>query len=145
MLYLFLSFCAGLGITLQAGLNTQLRTALDNPVLASLISFAVGSAALLVCVLVTDGRIPSLTSLTQINWWKWCGGLLGAFYVYAVIMLTPLIGPANMLSLTVLGQLLFSIILEHYGLLGFSIHAASPLRIAGLALLVSGVYLIQKY
>lgn len=145
MLYFLLAFCAGLGITVQAGLNTQLRTALDNPVLASLISFAVGSAALFVCVMATDGRIPALTSLTQISWWKWCGGLLGAFYVYAVIMLTPLIGPANMLSLTVLGQLLLSIILEHYGLLGFTIHAVNPLRIAGLALLVTGVYLIQKY
>ncbi|CUH96353.1 putative membrane protein [Propionispora sp. 2/2-37] len=145
MIYFFLAFCAGLAVTFQTGVNTQLRSALQNPVAASLASFTVGTLVLFLCMYFYNGPLPSLASLSLVSWWKWTGGILGAFFVYAVIVLTPEIGPANMLSLVVFGQLFLALLLEHFGLLGFTLHPVSPLRLGGLVLLVAGVYLIQKY
>lgn len=145
MIYFFLAFCTGLALTVQTGVNTQLRSSLQNPVAASLASFTVGTLVLFLCMYFYNGPVPPLASLSRISWWKWTGGILGAFIVYAIIVLTPEIGPANMLSLIVFGQLFLALLLEHFGLLGFTLHSISTLRLSGLALLVAGVYLIQKY
>lgn len=145
MIYFFLAFCAGLALTVQTGVNTQLRSALQNPVAASLASFSVGTLVLFLCMYFYDGPVPSLAALSLVSWWKWTGGILGAFIVYAIIVLTPEIGPANLLSLVVFGQVFLALLLEHLGLLGFTLHSVSALRLSGLVLLVVGVYLIQRY
>jgi transporter family-2 protein len=65
-------------------------------------------------------------------------------YVTTVIISVPKIGTANLVSLSVAGQLLAAVVLDHYGLLGFAHHAANGWRLIGLALIMGGVLLVVR-
>lgn len=143
-LFLVLAFLTGIAISIQAGVNTNLRLALNNPVLASLISFGTGFFTLLIVHLTTGGSIPPLGTLRSLAWWKWTGGVIGAVYVTTVILAVPRIGTANLVSLSVAGQLLAAVVLDHYGMLGFAQHAANGWRLLGIGLILAGVWLVVK-
>jgi transporter family-2 protein len=144
-LFYLLALAAGLGMTTQAGVNSQLRQAVENPVMASLISFLVGTLALLVFVLTVGTPTPSFSTLGQIPWWKWTGGLIGACYVTVVIMIAPRIGAANMIALIVAAQMISAVIFDHFGLLAFPVHPVSLYRVLGAVMIIAGVYMILKF
>lgn len=144
-LFIFLAFAIGVATTVQAGVNSQMRLAIDNPILAAIISFSGGLTVLILTfTFFNTGPIPTLETLRQVSWWKFFGGAFGSFYVLSVIFIVRDLGPANMLALAVAGQLLAAIVIDHYGWLGFSLHPVSPMRLIGVAFLVVGVYLILK-
>jgi len=144
-IFILLAFIIGMANTTQAGINSQLRLAIGNPILAAIISFSGGLTVLvLVFTFFNTYPIPSADSLRQVPWWKFVGGAFGSFYVLSVIFIVRELGPANMLALIVAGQLIAALLVDHYGWLGFSIHSISPARILGVGFLVVGVYLILK-
>ena len=135
----------GLLLPVQAGVNAQLRLWVPHPVIAALISFAVGSLTLGIASLVLRTGWVSGSRLAQAPWWVWIGGLLGANYVLLAIILAPRLGAATLIGLTVTGQMFASLILDHFGLIGYPTHPASAGRIIGSALLLIGVLLIQRF
>ena len=135
-----LAALGGMAIALQALINARLQQAAGNPVLAATISFAVGLVGLLLVLPVQAGGPQTLS---QAQWWAWTGGLLGAFYVVISILLVPRIGAAALISSAVLGQMVFSLVADHYGFLGTQVRTASPSRLLGGALLIAGVFLIR--
>jgi bacterial/archaeal transporter family-2 protein len=144
--YYFLALLAGLAVTTQTGTNAQLRLAVGSPVITALISFLVGTTILVTYVLLTSTQLlPSVKTLSGISWWKWIGGALGVFYIVSVVIVAPRIGAASTFGFIVAGQLIFAVFYDHYGFIGFPQHPISLLRIAGVLLLLLGVYLIQKY
>ncbi|WP_080060097.1 DMT family transporter [Spirosoma aerolatum] len=143
-IYLVFAFIVGLAITVQAGVNANLRQAMANPILAAVISFGSGLIALVLMFLSTGGVVPPLDTIRQVSWWKWTGGVMGAIYMITVIVSVQKIGTANMVSLSVAGQLTAAIILDHYGLLGFAHHPANVWRLLGIILIVGGVLLVVK-
>ncbi|MEZ0542778.1 DMT family transporter [Fibrella arboris] len=142
--FLVLAFLTGIAISIQAGVNSNLRLALTNPLLASLISFGTGFFTLLMVHLSTGGMVPPMATLRSLAWWKWTGGVIGAVYVTTVILSVPKIGTANLVSLSVAGQLLAAVVLDHYGLLGFTQHPANGWRLLGIGLILAGVWLVVK-
>ena len=74
----------------------------------------------------------------------WMGGLFGATYVAASALLAPRLGSAPLLALLVGGQLLMSLVLDHYGWVGFAAHEMNVWRVVGAVLLVAGVVLIVR-
>ena len=56
----------------------------------------------------------------------------------------PRLGAATLLSLIVLGQLLTSLLVDHFGWIGFPAHPLSLVRLAGAVLLFAGVVLITR-
>ena len=143
-IYYILAFLTGIANSTQSGVNSQLRQGLQNPLLAAIGSFGGGFCALILLQLVIGNPAPPLETVRQISWWKWTGGLLGVFYVISVIVSVPKIGPTNLLSLSVAGQLLAAVILEHYGLVGFQAHPVNIWRIIGITLIILGVVLVVK-
>jgi len=143
-LFLVLAFLTGIAISIQAGVNSNLRLALNNPLMASLISFGTGFVTLLIVHLTTSGAVPPMATLRSLSWWKWTGGVIGAVYVTTVILSVPRIGTANLVSLSVAGQLLAAVVLDHYGLLGFTQHPANVWRLLGIGLILAGVWLVVK-
>jgi len=146
MQYLFyiLALLTGVAISIQSGVNSGLRQGFANPLLAAVTSFGTGFLALILVQLSVGNPTPSLESVRQISWWKWTGGLIGACYVTTVIVTITKIGPGNLLSLSVAGQLIAAIVLDHYGLLGFTPHPANTWRLLGVALIIGGVILVVK-
>ena len=87
LFYILLAFVAGACATTQAGINSQLRFWTNDPVFAAMISFAVGTAALLFYVLVLRIPWPAAKTIYYSPWWIWTGGLLGAFLVAVTVIL----------------------------------------------------------
>jgi len=145
LFYYILAVVAGVMLATQSGINAQLRTAVGNPVMAALLSFLVGTFALLIYVLIfnrdTTGMMQSLQGMSL---YKWTGGLIGALYVTGVIIVAPRIGATNTAGLIVAGQVLFALFLDHFGLLGFAQHSINYMRVAGAVLLIAGVFMILK-
>jgi bacterial/archaeal transporter family-2 protein len=142
---ILLAIVIGLFLPLQSGINAQLRTAVGDPVVAALISFAVGSAALLAASLALRVPLPAAGLGDRTVWWHWTGGLLGAFYIFAAVVLAPRLGAAALIAAIVAGQMLGSLVLDHYGLVGYAQHAVNLPRVAGAVLVIAGVLLIQRY
>jgi len=142
--WIILVVCAGALLPIQAGLNTRMGKAVDSPVWASLISFGVGLVAMLIYVLATRQTIQ-LASIKNVPSYTWVAGALGAFYVTSVVLAFPRLGPALAFGLIVGGQLLMSLIMDHFNILVHQPHPINIYRIIGIALIVAGVVLIRKY
>ncbi|HEY8403090.1 MAG TPA: DMT family transporter [Flavobacteriales bacterium] len=142
-IWVIVSFLAGAFLPIQAGINAKLGKAASSPAVASLLSFFVGLMALIVYVLVTQQNY-SLKGLKEAPAYTWTGGLIGAFYVTIIILAFPRIGPGLTFGLVIAGQLLLSIIMEHYQLLGAHHHPVNIARVIGMLLIVAGVVLIKR-
>ena len=131
-------------LPLQATVNGRLSRAVSSPVVAAFISFAVGTVALLI-YLVVSRQLQIPRQAVQSPWWVWSGGLLGTFFVAGIVMLLPRLGVALAFSLVLSGQMLAAMIFDHIGFLGVSIREISLGRIAGALLLIAGIILIRKF
>jgi transporter family-2 protein len=140
---LLLAVVAGAVLPVQAGINAQLRITLGNPLAATLVSFLIGTIALALVVLVARVPLPSVQGLERAPWWHWTGGLLGAVYVAMMILLAPRLGAATLIAAVVAGQMLSSLVLDHYALVGFAAHPISLQRVIGAALVIGGVALVR--
>lgn len=143
--YIVMALLAGFTMPTQAGINLQLTEWTRNAVTSAFISFFVGTAALLGYLVAIQAQRPDLGQISAVKWWHWTGGFFGAYIVTMSIFLAPKLGATTMMALFMAGQMLLSIIFDHYGVLGFPVQQASPLRILGALLLVIGVVLIRKY
>ena len=76
--------------------------------------------------------------------WQWAGGLIGAAYVLAAVVLAPRLGAATLIAAVVAGQMLSSLVLDQYGLVGFPVHSLTLARLIGALLVIAGVILIQR-
>jgi len=135
---------AGLTITTQAGVNSQLRVAVNNPWVAAFISFLVGTVILGLYIVATRQPFPSFTQLRGIELYKYTGGLLGAFFVTVIILTVQKIGSANVFALVIAGQLFMALLYDHLGLFGFPQSNISVTKMLGVILLVVGAYMINK-
>ncbi|MCB0519980.1 MAG: DMT family transporter [Lewinellaceae bacterium] len=145
LVFILLAVVSGAVLPIQASLNAKMGRAVGDPVYAALISFVVGSVGLFLYVLANKTDLSQISQAGSVDWPVWTAGLLGAFYVAAVIVLVPKIGAALTFGLVVTGQLGLSLLLDHYGLLGLPVHAINWQRVAGVLLIVGGVWLIRSY
>ncbi len=137
---------AGMLIPIQTGYNAQLGRALQGPIYSTIAVFIAGLVALAIFALVTQTQLPPASMAARAPFVSWfAGGLLGAIYIIMLTVLVPRLGAAPTVAFVVMGQLLCSTIIDHFGLLGFPEHAASPQRLAGLALIAGGVALVRLF
>jgi transporter family-2 protein len=140
-----LALIAGAFMPIQAGLNAQLARYLGHPLLAALASFLVGFVGLLCLCLLSGLRWPNSAQLTEGPPWLWLGGLLGAFFIAVMVIAAPRLGAATSISLVIAGQMLTSLAIDHYGLIGFPSQVITPLRVVGMLLVIGGVCLIRLF
>ena len=104
LIFLFVALIAGMVAPLQAGLNGKMGRAIGDPFYAALISFAVGTIGLFGYALITRLEFAGIRHAANIHWTVWTAGLLGAFYVTAILILTPKLGATLTFGLIVAGQ-----------------------------------------
>lgn len=147
--FVLLAIAIGLGagflLGAQPSVNGQLGRHVQHPLQASLISFASGTAIILVLCLVTRSFPPSFTSSpAELPWWIWLGGAIGVVLVTTSLILVPHIGSLPWFAAVMTGQTVSALLLDHFGLLGNPRAPASPLRILGAGLLILGVLAIVQ-
>ena len=135
---------AGAATAVQVAMNAELRQHLGHSLLASTCNFGIGFLFLLILVLAARIPISPHFTLSAPASWAWLGGIFGALFVAIVAWAARDLGAVFTLTLVIVGQLVTSTVLDHYGLMGFQQQTASPIKIAGCALLLVGAYLIKK-
>jgi transporter family-2 protein len=143
--YLLFAFAAGAALPFQAGVNAQLAEWLHGPVWAAFVSFLGGTLLLLTVAAVSLRPLPTWSRIGHAPWWVWIGGAFGAFYVAASIVTAPKLGAATLIALIVAGQALASLLVDHFGWVGFEPKPVSAGRLVGMALVGAGVALVRVF
>jgi transporter family-2 protein len=139
---LALAFVAGIAIAVQTAVNSQLRVRLHDPMHATLVSFVVGTVfAVLYCV-STRSPLPESTIISQSPWWIWTGGLLGVLFIWSSVVVGPRLGVAMFLTLVMAGQMITSLIIDHYGWLHMEAVKANPWRVIGVVIVMVGATIV---
>ena len=141
-----LTILAGLANAIQPGQNATLSKSLGLPVTAALLTLMVSTAALLVGgIALGKLEVPTGQQLSQVPWWAWLGGFLSVLLILAQLYASPAIGAATFLGIIVTVGVLASIVLDHFGWIGFQVHPASVWRMGGAVLMVIGVALVAVF
>jgi transporter family-2 protein len=143
--YLLFGFVAGAMLPIQFGINAQLASWLDSPLRATLASFAVGTAALFVVMAAAYRDWPAGDRIGDAPWWVWAGGFLGAFYVLGSVVAAPKLGAVTLVAVILAGQTVASLLVDHFGWVGFDEQPISLGRVIGIALVAAGVALVRLY
>lgn len=144
LLFYILPVLAGVAMTVQSGINAQLRAAISHPILAAFISFLGGTLVLALMLLFSKQAFPTLSAYSDISWYKFTGGLLGVFVVTVVLVSVMEIGAANMFVLIVAGQLITALLMDHFGVLGMKPSPITLQKMIGIVCLVVGAYLVNR-
>jgi transporter family-2 protein len=150
MQVLLIAFAAVAGLlnTIQTGTNATLNKSLGAPVWAAA---AVGTATFLTTLLAAltvmqfAGQRPTAEAIANVPWWAWTGGVLGAVYVLATVLVADKVGAAIFMGVTITVAIVVSLAMDHFGLLGFEVHKAGLARIVGGLFMLAGLGLIAKF
>ena len=144
-LFFAVALLVGALITVQTGSNARLKEAFGEALPAVIVSSSLGIILLVAVTLGTRIPWPSLPALAAAPWWGWLGGALGAVYAVATVLLARDLGAAPLTALVVTGQLVCSVVLDHFGWVGFTEHAAGLGRVVGCLLMGAGFFLIARF
>ncbi len=142
--YLFVALAGALN-AVQSGSNATLAKSLGRPWLVGVLVSLITAAALAAGLLATGARVPDAGRFATAPWWAWTGGLCGACYVVSTLFFAERMGAGLFTGLTITAGIIASIIVDHFGLVGFPQHSASLLRISGAALMVAGLALVARF
>src|ERR1035438_2686419 len=144
LFYLFV-VAAGSFSAVQAGANAQLRKSLDQPLLAALCVYGSALVALLIMLPFTRLAGFGQSRAAEVPWWAWLGGLLSIVSTMAGLMLAEKMGSMFFTATTVTCSMVCSVLLDHFGWVGFEVHRANPWRLVGCGLLLAGLFLVSKF
>lgn len=145
VIYILLALLAGAMLPIQTAVNNRMAIAVGNPIIAALISFLIGTLSLLVYIFATGTPTTGLFAAPSAPPVAWIGGLIGAFFVASTVALIPRLGVAMTFSLVIAGQMILTLIIDHFGFLGVPVREISAFRIIGAILITAGVILIRRY
>ena len=138
-----LAALAGACIALQASANGKFRENLSSPAWAAYFSICGTILTATLAMLVLRPALPSREALTGTQWWNWVGGPLGTLIVLAGATLVRDLGGAAFIAFVVGGQLLCSLLLDHFGLMGLVQREITLGRVVGAVLVVLGVVCVK--
>lgn len=133
----------GIGIPILAALNGGLGGRLGSPLAASVILFGLALLIAIAGALVT-GSLGDIRFSGDIPWIFYFGGLFVAFYVISVTFIAPRFGVGNAIFFVLVGQIASAAVIDHFGLFGAAQFPVDSKRIAGIALMVAGVWLARR-
>lgn len=140
---LLLAVIAGAVVPFQSAINANLGRGLGHPLWATLASLLVSIVVLLPVMLALRLPLPSLTFISQAPLWMWAGGAFGVCFISLALMLLPKLGASGFIALALAGQVVASLLLDHFGWFGLVERQMSLTRVFGAVLLIGGVVLIQ--
>jgi transporter family-2 protein len=135
---------AGAMTAAQPPTNAILARSGGSVIFAALLSFAVGTLALLAVLAAAQPRV-SLGALRDVPWYAWAGGFYGAFFVAVGAYAAPRLGVASLIVIAVAGQMIAAVALDHFGAFGVERTPISLGRILGIVMVIGGVLLVRRF
>jgi len=142
-LFALAALIAGALVPFQAGSNATLGRALGHPLWATVASLLVSLLVVLPVILAMRAPMPNFGQVPHLPWWAWFGGVAGVVYITAALVLTPRMGAASFIVCVIAGQMLTSLLIDHFGLVGLPVKEVNVGRIGGVALIFVGMLLVQ--
>lgn len=134
---------AGAAVPFQGGANAALGRALGHPLWATLASLAVSALCILPILLALRVPLPGLGGLAGQPKWIWIGGLAGAVYVTAAILLMPRLGAAGFMIAVIAGQMIGALAIDWIGGVGLAARPVEATRLVGTLLVLLGAFIVQ--
>ena len=139
-----LTVVAGGFIALQSPINSQLGRHVGS-VQAALVSFAIATLVLVVAAAVVEGGLGTVGEARHVSSWIYLtGGVLGAGYVTVALIAVRPLGTGGVIAATIAGELTVAVLIDQLGLFGVDRHPVTLARLAGVALLAAGVFLVVR-
>lgn len=140
-----LAMIAGAVVPFQSAINVNLGLGLGHPLWATLASLLVSVVVLLPIIVAMRLPLPSRTFISQAPLWMWAGGAFGVCFISLALVLLPKLGAAGFMALALAGQVVASLLLDHFGWFGLAERPISMPKVFGVVLLMAGVVLIQFF
>jgi transporter family-2 protein len=140
-IFLLLSVLGGAGLAFQAGVNGQLGRKIGTLETAFL-AYAVGTLTLL-CFMLFFGK-GNIAAVFSFPKWKWFIGVFGALYIFIMVLSVPKIGTASAIIAAIIGQVIVSMIVDHFGLFGGRMIPINLFRVSGVILMFISLILFYK-
>lgn len=144
--YQLFAVAAGAMMAMQTAINGTLGVVLKSPIHAAFVSFSIGVFLLLLVNIVISTHFSDVRLAVQQGkhyWWIWIGGIIGALYILGSSWLVPLIGTGQVVILALFGQLSFSALIEHFGLLESVSVRVTRSKAIGLTVMFIGVLVVK--
>ena len=141
ILIILIGLAGGVAVGLQSPMASMITQRLG--IFESVFIVHMGGAiiALLPLLFYSGGKLSQWRSLP---WYALCAGIFGLVVISAISYMIPKVGVAAAITTIVAGQLLVSIVLDHFGLLGASVRTLDLTRIVGIVIVLAGVWLTVK-
>lgn len=139
LIFIGLAILGGLMGGLQAPINGALGKKLGG-FEASLVSFSIGTLFLIFIVLFFGKG--NVLHIFQVPKWQLVGGFLGAIFVTTIILSVPNLGAAATIFAAIIGQIVISVIIDHFGFFGMEQIPIDWNRALGVTLMVLGLFFI---
>ena len=136
-------FFLGFLTPIQTAANSRLRRSVVSPMVASFVSFSVGTLFLAIVVLCDKGSLLIESELIErLPWWAWCGGLCGLWGLTVNIIIFPKLGAVQTALMPMFGQIGMGIIIDSFGLLRSPVFPFTVKRAVALLILLAGILMI---
>jgi len=138
-----LAVIVGAVIPIQTGINSRLARHIGITLLASLVSFAVGTIGLGLVLLATRTPLPLAATVASQPWWIWIGGLCGLIFLTMNMVLLPRIGASATVILPLFGQVVGGLVIDMLGAFGTTPRPLTIGRVVGVVLVALGAVLVN--
>ncbi|MDO5442226.1 MAG: DMT family transporter [Bacteroidia bacterium] len=146
ILYLAIIFILGFLAPVQTSANAEAKGYLNSPIVASLSSFLVGTATILIITLFLEkGADIDFGSASGLPWWAWCGGAAGMIGITANILLFPRLGSMQTVLMPMVGQIIAGLLVDSFGLFESTVYHLTLLRLLGFAAVMAGVFCVVSH
>lgn len=140
MVAILLGILMGFGVAIQTVINTRLRIYVGSPLLASTVSFTVGSVLLALALFILGEPIfPEFHCVVASPWWFWIGGLLGAFWISANILVFQQLGAVQTAIFPIFGQVVMGVMIDHFGWFNVLAKPVTMVQLLGVVLVLTGI------
>lgn len=141
---ILLSLLAGFAVPLQAGSNAKLGNLLGHPLWATGVSLIISTLALIVVIIFVKIPRPNFSAIQEGPWWIWMGGIAGVFYITVALLMVPRLGALNFIMAVIVGQLIISLIIDYFGLVGLPRQAITTQKLIGVLIVASGFVITTR-
>jgi transporter family-2 protein len=138
-LYLLTMFL-GVVLAVHLAMNGKVGSVLNNARVGNALFWCIGALGA-VAIGMTGWQRGALDPLKQVHPVLLTAGVLGACLVFAIAWLIPQVGAGSVMITLLAGQVLGGLLMSHYGWLGSPVQPVTPVKLAGVAVMIGGVVL----
>lgn len=141
LLFPLLALIAGMALAVQGQINGGLEKKI-GVIEGAFFSFAIGTLVLLfILIFFGNGQISSVTTVPK---WQLIGGVLGAFFIMVQVLVVPQIGVLTTLLAIIVGQIILSVVIDHFGLFGAERRPVDLNKLGAIVFMFVALYLYNK-